>query len=72
MALKRNYYTVELPGDLFEDGDDWKERMCQQAISEAWERARLYIIPALWTAKIVSGDAGSWTVTIRVCRSRRS
>ena len=63
---KRNYYTVTVPGDLSDNMED----ILDQAITEARERARLYCIPAEWTATRVSGELGDFEITVRVCRKR--
>lgn len=39
-------YTVSIPGDLADN----LEALGDQAITEARERARIYAIPAVWTA----------------------
>jgi len=64
--FRYNYYVVDVPGDC----DDSLEGLAGIAISEARERARLYCIPALWTATRIVGDVGDWVVRFRVCRKR--
>lgn len=64
----RDYYTVELPGDVY----DSLESLADLAISEARERARLYCCPAIWTATLVSGEVGGASVVFRVKRERRA
>ncbi len=61
-----DYYDVSVPGDCA----DSIEELGQIAINEATDRARLYCLPALWTAERVAGDVGDWTVRFRVCRKR--
>jgi len=61
-----DYYDVEVPGDCA----DSIEELASIAIDEARERARLYCIPALWTARLIAGVVGDWTVYFRVCRKR--
>lgn len=64
--MRYDYYTVDVPGDCA----DSLEELGSIAISEARERARLYCLPALWTAKRVAGGVGDWTVQFRVRRKR--
>ena len=64
--MRYDYYMVDVPGDC----DDSLEGLASIAIAEARERARLYCIPALWTARRIVGDVGDWTVRFRVCRKR--
>jgi hypothetical protein len=66
-CYKYDYYDVEVPGDCA----DSLEELGQVAIAEAMDRARLYCLPALWTAARVTGDVGDWVVQFRVCRKRR-
>jgi ABC-type glycerol-3-phosphate transport system substrate-binding protein len=61
-----DYYTVSLPGDLFDDID----RLADYAIDTARENAKLYAIPAAWTAKHIRGDIGDNEIVFRVCRKR--
>jgi hypothetical protein len=61
-----DYYTVDVPGDCADSLED----LASIAIDECRERARLYCLPALWTATRVVGDVGDWTVRFRVCRKR--
>ena len=63
-----DYYTIDVPGDCA----DTIEELGGIAINEARERARLYCIPALWTARLISGAVGDWEVTFRVSRKRRA
>ena len=65
--MKRDYYTVTVPGDAFET----QEQAADCAINEARERARIYAMPATWIAKLVKGDVGDWEMEYRVCRVRR-
>lgn len=55
-------YMIEVPEDL---GDE-QERL-DQAIIEAYGRARLYVMPAVWTAT-TTDDPG----VVRVVRKRRA
>jgi len=66
MATTRDYYTVQVPGDAADSVAD----LADIAIDEARDRARLYCMPALWTATLVSGELGDWSVTFRVRRTR--
>ena len=62
--IKRNVYTINLPGDLA----DTIEELAQHAITEARERARLYCMPCEWRSKHIAGEVGDWEVTFRVTR----
>lgn len=64
--IVRDYYDVDVPGDLADD----LGTLAEQAITEARERARIWAIPAEWTASRVSGDVGDSNVRFRVCRKR--
>ena len=66
--MRYDYYDVSVPGDCA----DSIEELGQIAINEAADRARLYCLPALWTATRVVGDVGDWTVKFRVCRKRHA
>lgn len=66
MALKYDYYTVAVPGDLADN----MEALAEQAITEARERAKLYVMPATWTATHISGEVGDFEVKFRVRRAR--
>ena len=61
-----DYYTIAVPGDA----DDSLESLAGLAIDVAVEGARLYCVPAVWTAEHVSGEVGDWEVTFRVRRKR--
>ena len=63
-----DYYDVEVPGDCADSIED----LADIAINEARERARLYCIPALWTARLVEGAVGDWQVRFKVSRKRRA
>ena len=65
-AVSYDYYTIDVPGDCA----DTIEELAGIAIDEARDRARLYCLPALWTATRIVGDVGDWTVRFRVCRKR--
>jgi hypothetical protein len=65
--MRYDYYTVDVPGDCA----DSVEELGNIAIDEARDRARLYCIPALWTARRISGEVGDFTVRFQVCRKRR-
>ena len=69
MTHKRDYYTISLPTDLENENDQWEERMCEHAIDEAREQARLYVIPCTWSAKLL--HKGDWESKFRVKRERR-
>ena len=64
--MRYDYYNIEVPGDCA----DSIEELGDIAIDEARDRARLYCMPALWTAVLIAGEIGDWTVTFRVCRKR--
>ena len=64
-----DYYEISIPGDVY-DGEDAMERLADLAIDEARERAKLYCIPAEWTAERISGEVGDWEVKFRVRRKR--
>ena len=66
--MRYDYYMIDVPGDC----DDSLEGLARIAIDEARERARLYCLPALWTAVRVVGDVGDLVVRFRVCRKRRA
>jgi hypothetical protein len=61
-----DYYDIEVPGDCA----DTVEELADIAINEAMERARLYCMPALWSARLVDGVVGDWAVMFRVSRKR--
>lgn len=63
----RDYYVVSIPGDLSDNMED----LASQAITEARERAKLYCVPAEWSATPISGEIGSFEVKFRVVRRRR-
>lgn len=60
-----DYYNVSVPSDL---SDDY-QIIAQQAITEASERARIYVMPAEWTAHQTGYDA--MDMHFRVRRRRR-
>lgn len=66
--MRYDYYMVDVPGDCADSIED----LAGIAIAEARERARLYCLPALWTATLVVGEVGDWVVRFRVCRKRRA
>jgi flavin-binding protein dodecin len=61
----RDYYRISIPGDFGTETE-----ICEQAVTEARERARLYVMPAEWAARIVSGTVGDYEVTVLVTRRR--
>lgn len=65
-------YTVTVPGDTNDEADRkvWLEEAAGIAINEARERAKLYCMPANWTATLVKGEQGDFEVTFRVVRKR--
>lgn len=65
-SLVRDYYTVSLPGDVFDSLED----LSSLAINEAKEKVRLYCVPAIWTVKVLAGEVGDHEVSFRVCRVR--
>ena len=65
-AFRYDYYTVDIPGDCADD----MATLADYAINEARERATIYAMPALWTARRVSGDVGDFNVQFRVRRMR--
>ena len=64
MKTIRNHYKVTVPGDC---ADTLKD-LGSIAINEARERARLYCLPATWTAIHQKGNVGGWNVTFNVYR----
>lgn len=66
-TLRYDRYVIELPGDMFEFKTDFQD----QAIYEARERARLYVIPCHWYARIISGEPGDGIVKVQVTRVRK-
>lgn len=68
--MKTDNYTVTVPGDVYGTDSDALERLSDLAINEARERARIYAIPAQWSAKLVAGEVGDFEVTFRVTRKR--
>jgi hypothetical protein len=63
MKMKKNVYKIRIPGDL-----GTAEEICDQAITEAHERAWLFI-PASWEAQIIEGTVGeSYEVVVKVTR----
>ena len=62
--MKKNYYTVKVPGDCA----DTIEKLGHIAIAEAEDRTRMYFMPAMWLAHLVSGQLGDWEVKFRVVR----
>ncbi len=66
MATVRDYYVIDVPGDLSDDMDV----ILDQAITEAREKARLYCMPAEWTATRISGEIGDNSIMVRVRRKR--
>lgn len=61
-----DYYEVKIPGDMSDEMGDLKE----QAIVEARERSKLYVVPCEWEVKLVSGNVGDFEVTFMVRRKR--
>lgn len=66
--FRYDYYTVSIPGDLSDD----MTVLADQAITEAKERAKLYVMPATWTATRISGEIGDHEVTFKVSRKRNA
>lgn len=66
MPMTYDRYTVSIPGDLADN----LEALGDQAITEARERARIFAIPAVWTATRIKGDVGDNEVVFRVVRKR--
>ena len=64
-----DYYEIAVPGDAF-DGDDAIQQLGSLAIDEARERAKLYCVPAEWTSKLISGEAGDFECVFQVVRKR--
>lgn len=64
-----DYYEISIPGDVF-DGEDALERLSHLAIDEAKERAKLYCLPAEWSAERISGEVGDFEVKFKVRRKR--
>lgn len=63
-------YKVKVPGDVFSE-DEALQQLANLAIDTARDRAALYCVPALWTAKLVSGSVGDFEVVFQVTRKRR-
>jgi len=66
--MRYDYYDIDVPGDCADTIGD----LASIAIDEARERARLWVMPCLWTARHVSGEVGDWIVRFRVVRKRHS
>lgn len=66
-ALIYDYYEIDVPGDCAGEIGE----LAEIAINEARERARIYAVPAEWTAKRVSGELGDFNVKFKVTRKRR-
>lgn len=73
--FRYNYYLVSVPPDAANPDSSEKEKMEYLgglAIDIAREeRAKLYCMPALWTAVPIKGDLDSFEMVFRVCRKRR-
>jgi len=67
-----DYYEVQVPGDAWQGvpPEEQRESICQAAITEAGERAKLYAMPCNWTARITKGEVGDYLVTVKVVRKR--
>lgn len=69
-----DYYEISIPGDVCDGGtmtdEESLEYMADMAINEARENAKLYCIPAEWTAERISGELGDWEVIFKVRRKR--
>ena len=65
--MRYDYYSVDVPGDCADD----IATLAGYAINEARERARLYCVPAEWSAQLVCGELGDFNVRFRVRRKRR-
>lgn len=61
-----DYYSIGVPGDCA----DTVEALAEIAINEARERARLYVMPATWSAELESGELGDFEVYFKVRRKR--
>ncbi len=59
-----NRYIVQIEGDAANS----MEELGSMAIDEARERARLYVMPAEWSAKPIKGSLGDFYVTFQVTR----
>jgi hypothetical protein len=71
MSIVRDYYEVRVPTDL-EDKADAMDRLADAAIDEARERAKLYCMPAEWTADFLREEWGpEYGATVAVFRVRR-
>ena len=65
MSRKYDYYTINLPGDLFTTQQEFED----YAIDVARENARLYCIPCEWRARMVEPETiGDYEVTVKVTR----
>jgi hypothetical protein len=65
----RDYYKVAVPGDVFDELNAGT-LLAELAINEARDRAKLYCVPALWTAKLISGEVGDYEIVFQVVRKR--
>lgn len=68
-----DYYRVEIPSDVVQDNDrdEWEYKMGEVAIADADRRTRLYVMPATWEAKLISGGPDTFNSKFQVKRYRR-
>ena len=69
-TFKYDYFMVTLPSDLIQDETTWAAQMCEVAINEARESARIFAIPCEWQAELLSGSPDSFESVFRVRRKR--
>lgn len=68
--FKYDYFMITLPSDLIQVETDWAAQMCDVAINEARESARIFAIPCEWQAELLSGSPDSFESVFRVRRRR--
>lgn len=82
--FKYDYFMITLPSaactagehanqrlaDLIQVETDWAAQMCDVAIKEARESARIFAIPCEWQAELLSGSPDSFESVFRVRRRR--
>ena len=66
--LRSTVFDIRVPGDLFDNMDDFLD----YAIYQAREEADDYVIPAEWTSEHISGDIGDYEIKFRVKRLSNS
>ena len=64
-----DYYAVHVPRDAISEEDENHEELFRVAYYIAYERARIWVTPCMWTARIID-DPESADYHVRVCRKR--